>query len=773
MRGPAISIDKIKDILRLKTDVRNSHEHIAQSLGLSKGAVGKYVGLARSAGLDWAVARRMSEAELKQRLHVRRQQPFPYVQPDYGHIHLCLCRSGATLLSEWRRYKDDHAEQKIYRYTQFCEHYHSFVLRLGCSLRQVFRSGEKMFGHFAELAIPLCDGGYAHIFLVTMGASRLSFACAASKDTAQEWVSCAIRALHFYGGVPRLIISDGSIGTMANDAARDHEMVLSFARHYGTSVLPPIPREARQTTRPFLPVKLVERWIMRKLYHRQFATLAQVEATLQLCLARLNYHPFRQLPGSRASAFAEWDQPALAPLPAQAYEFPEPGPGPLSAEALHSAVQDKPKIKVLVADSSAGMRSYLEQLFGNEYQVISAPNGPLALQAALEHRPGLVLSGLIRPELDGFDLLEALRAQPFTSTIAFILLFSRSNDDAVQEEMRAGADDWLTKPFSGRELLSKARGMLALTRSRRETQRSNAQLHAVPLTILDGLSEGLMGVDAEWRITYVNSSAEKLVRLPRACLINRNYWEAFPALRRTLVELEYRRAMSGRMTVRFEYYDEHDQAWTEMHASPMEDGGILLCANDITDRKRAHEVLQGAEARLNGELHAMNRLQLLGTRLLDISDLESALQEVLGAATSMLGAEMGTIQLYRPQTQTLEIVAQQGFGEEFLTHFHSRKCDDTTASGRAAKHGKRVILQNAYLDPAFVPHRPVLALAGVRAWQSTPLFCRDGRLLGVLSTHFREPHYPLDRELRMLDLYARQAVSLIERLLIEAAQREL
>jgi PAS domain S-box-containing protein len=772
VRGPAISAEKIKDILRLKMDVRLSHEQIAQSLGLSKGAVGKYLGLARSAGLDWPTVRLMSEAELKLRLHVRRQQPFPYVLPDYGHLHLRLCRSGTTLLSEWKRYKADHAEQKIYRYTQFCEHYHSFVRRLGRSLRQVLRGGEKMFGNFAESAIPLSEGGYAHIFLATMGASRLAFACTASADTAHEWIRCAVQALHFYGGVPRLIIPDGSSGTIPIDAARDIEMVLSFARHYGTSALPSMPRDARQKAQAVLPVKFAERWIMRDLSHRQFATSAQIEAVLQLCLERLNHHPFRHLPGNRASAFAEWDRPALAALPAQPYEFPDSAPEPATAAAVHPAAEGRPKSKVLVAESNVGMRTYLEQLFGKEYQVIAAPSGPLALQAALEHRPELVLSGLARPEPDGFDLLGALRAQPSTSTTAFILLFFRRNDNAEEDGMCAGADDWLAKPFNGRELLSKARGMLALTRVRLETQRSDEPRHAMPLTILEGLSEGLMAVDSEWRITYLNTSAERLVRLPRAYLANRNYWDAFPGLRGTLAELEFRRAMSSRMAVRFEYYDEHYQTWAEMSASPMEDGGILLCTNDITDRKRAQEALQGAEARLSAELQAMSRLQLLGSLLLDIPDLESALKEVLSAAISMLGAAMGTIQLYRPQTQTLEIVTQQGFSEEFLAYFHSLKCDDSTASGRAAKHGKRIVVQNAYLDPAFAAGRPLLTSAGIRAWQSTPLFGRDGQLLGVLSTHFREPHYPLDRELRMLDLYARQAVSFIERLHIEAALRE-
>lgn len=772
MRSPAISAQKIKDILRLKMDVRLSHEQIAQSLGLSKGVVGKYVGLAKNAGLDWPAARLMSEAELKQHLHVRRQQPFPYVRPDYGRLHLRLCRSGNTLLSEWEQYKADHAEQKIYRYTQFCEHYHSFVLRLGRSLRQVFRGGEKMFTNFALSAVPLSEGGCAYIFVATMSASRLGFACVASADTVQEWIRCTVRALHFYGGVPRLIIPDGTNAMVSVDAARDNEMVLGFARHYGTSVLPSMLKDPRQRAQAVLQVKFVERWILRELRHRRFATAAHIEAALQPCLERLNHNPFRYLPGNRASAFAEWDQPALSVLPAQPYEFASPPAEPATAETLHPAARGKPKARILVAESDAGTRTYLEQLFGKEYLVISAPNGPLALKAALEHWPELVLSGLARPEPDGFDLLGALRAQSSTSPMAFILLFFRPNDNADGEAMIAGADDWLAKPFNGRELLSKTRGMLALTRSRREAQRRDEQLRAVPLTILESLNEGIMVVDSEWRITYLNTAAEKRVRLPRANLVNKNYWEVFPTLQGTLAELEYRRAMSSRMAVRFEHYDAHSQAWTEMSASPMEDGGILLYTNDITDRKRAQEALQGAEARLSAELQAMSQLHILATRLLDIPDFEPALREVLNTAISMLGAAMGTIQLFRPQTQTLEIVTQQGLSVEFLARFRSVQCDDSTASGGAAKYGKRTIVQDGYLDPRFAADRLLFASADVRAWQSTPLFGRNGKLLGVLSTHFREPHYPLDRELRMLDLYARQAVGIIERLYTEVAMRE-
>jgi PAS domain S-box-containing protein len=129
------------------------------------------------------------------------------------------------------------------------------------------------------------------------------------------------------------------------------------------------------------------------------------------------------------------------------------------------------------------------------------------------------------------------------------------------------------------------------------------------------------------------------------------------------------------------------------------------------------------------------------------------------------------VQLIGPQTGALEIVAQKGFQEEFLTHFKSVQEADT-ACGRALQQGQRVIIEDVLTDEAFAPHRQVAASAGFRAVQSTPLFSRNGEPLGMLSTHFRVPHRPSERELRLTDLYVRQAAELIERKRAEQMVRE-
>ena len=116
-------------------------------------------------------------------------------------------------------------------------------------------------------------------------------------------------------------------------------------------------------------------------------------------------------------------------------------------------------------------------------------------------------------------------------------------------------------------------------------------------------------------------------------------------------------------------------------------------------------------------------------------------------------------------------MAHRGFRQEFLDYFN-RVHEGTGSCGAALKRGKRVIVEDVLTEPAFAPHLKIIAAAGYRAVQSTPLFSRGGEPLGIISTHFRKPHRPSQRELRFVDLYARQAAAMIERERGEETLRE-
>ena len=315
---------KIKDVLRLKLDAKLSHEQIAASLKISKGAVAKYVGLASAAGLDWPSVSALDEAELERRLLTKPERSSAYVSPDYGRIHQELRRKGVTLMLLWEEYQADHAGQQTYRYTQFCEHYRTFAKQLKRSMRQIHRAGEKLFIDFAGPTIALAGGGRAHLFVAAMGASSYTFACATPRETMVDWIESTVRALAFYGGVPQLIVPDNPRALIKNAdrfEPQSNESVLDFARHYGTSVLPARPYHPQDKAKVESAVQVVERWIMARLRHQSFATVAEVDLAVRPLLDSLNQRPFQKLPGSRASAFAALDAPALQPLPAQRYEI--------------------------------------------------------------------------------------------------------------------------------------------------------------------------------------------------------------------------------------------------------------------------------------------------------------------------------------------------------------------------------------------------------------------------------------------------------------------
>jgi len=167
--------------------------------------------------------------------------------------------------------------------------------------------------------------------------------------------------------------------------------------------------------------------------------------------------------------------------------------------------------------------------------------------------------------------------------------------------------------------------------------------------------------------------------------------------------------------------------------------------------------------RLHDELATMARLHALAARLQQQTDLLTALDDVLRETCDVSGADFGNVQLLDPASAELRIVVQQGLEPVFLEHFSRVGIADGSACGRALRQGCRVVIADVREDEEFAAHRELAEAAGIRGVQSTPLLCRRGELLGVLSTHYRAPYRPGAHELRMLDLFARHAAYAVER----------
>ena len=128
--------------------------------------------------------------------------------------------------------------------------------------------------------------------------------------------------------------------------------------------------------------------------------------------------------------------------------------------------------KVLIVDDNADMRDYLRRLLSGRYNVFTATRGDEALAIAKAERPDLMLADVMMPVVDGFDLLRAVRSDPAIHNMLFILLSARAGEDSRTEGMEVGANDYLVKPFSARELLARVASHLDLTRMRRESEQA-------------------------------------------------------------------------------------------------------------------------------------------------------------------------------------------------------------------------------------------------------------------------------------------------------------
>ncbi len=102
------------------------------------------------------------------------------------------------------------------------------------------------------------------------------------------------------------------------------------------------------------------------------------------------------------------------------------------------------------------------------FDIVTAANGRIALEEAERRSADLVLTDVMMPEMDGFALLSALRRNPATSVVPVIMLSARAGEEARIEGMDSGADDYLTKPFSARELMARVEAQLKMVRLRRE-----------------------------------------------------------------------------------------------------------------------------------------------------------------------------------------------------------------------------------------------------------------------------------------------------------------
>lgn len=332
MPNERLSMRYIKDVLRLKFEANLSHRQIARSLKIGIGTVSLYLNRARDVGLSWPLPSDMDDNALERALFGD-SKPSPHsdhAEPVFATMHQELKRKGVTRQLLWEEYKQAHGDNG-YQYSQFCYRYRQWLSQQQRSMRQVHKAGEKLFIDFSGATAPIVnpDTGEIHcaeIFVAVLGASSYTYIQATWSQKKADWIAAHVNAFNFYGGVSELLVPD-NLKSAVNKACRYEPLLndsyLHMSRHYGTTIIPARPKKPKDKSKAEIGVLLAQRWVLARLRHQTFFTLASLNQSIRFLLDDFNQRPFKKLPGSRLSQFELLDKPALKPLPKTPYQYTE------------------------------------------------------------------------------------------------------------------------------------------------------------------------------------------------------------------------------------------------------------------------------------------------------------------------------------------------------------------------------------------------------------------------------------------------------------------
>ncbi|MHC2355858.1 transposase [Sinorhizobium meliloti] len=293
MPAERLEMRRVREILRYRFEQGLGHKSIAVRVGAAPSTVRETLRRAAIAELSWPLGDDVSDAVLEAALYKaagtktgHRRSP----EPDWAQVHRELKRKHMTLQILWDEYISRYPDG--YRYSRFCDLYRGWAMKLPVTMRQDHAAGDKLFVDYAgdtvTVVVDRLSGKtrQAHLFVAVLGASSLSYAQARWSETLPDWIECHILALEYFGGAPALLVPDNAKVAIIKACHFDPQVNRTYcgmAAHYGSAVLPTRPRRPRDKAKVEAAVRIVERWLLGRLRHRIFYSLAEVNAAIGHC----------------------------------------------------------------------------------------------------------------------------------------------------------------------------------------------------------------------------------------------------------------------------------------------------------------------------------------------------------------------------------------------------------------------------------------------------------------------------------------------------------
>ena len=279
-------------------------------VGVSRYTVAEYLRRAAVVGITWPVPAALDDVALERQLFTPPFTPEPgRLQPEWARIHAELRRPGVTLLLLWEEYRAGQPDG--YGYSRFCDLARDWRGRLSPTMRQTHPAGERLFVDYAGQTAEVIDGATGEI---------------RRAQSLPDWIGCHVGAFASMGGVARQIVCDNLKAGVT--AASRYEPGISrtyqdMATHYGTAILPARVRKPRDKAKVEVAVQIVQRWVLARLRHRRFHSLAELNGAIRELITDLNNRPVRHLGTTRRALFEAIERPALLAMPDTPYAYAE------------------------------------------------------------------------------------------------------------------------------------------------------------------------------------------------------------------------------------------------------------------------------------------------------------------------------------------------------------------------------------------------------------------------------------------------------------------
>lgn len=414
---------------------------------------------------------------------------------------------------------------------------------------------------------------------------------------------------------------------------------------------------------------------------------------------------------------------------------------------------------ILLADDNADMRNYVRRLLSDAYYVEVVSDGLAALDAVQERRPDVLLTDIMMPGLDGFGLIKSIRTDVHLKDLPIIALSARAGEEAKEDGLEAGADDYLVKPFSARELRAVVKSNLELARMRREMVAGLQESEARFRNMADHAPVMMWVTDTQGSCTYLNRGWYDFTGQEEKQGLGYGWLGATHPADKERAGAIFQEANRTQQPFRIEYRlrrADNEYRWAIDAGAPRfgDDGaflGFVGSVIDITDRKRA-EGLQHAQA------------TLLEAAMQD-SPISAILDELARKIEAISSADIvAVVMLTDLNGNRLHHAAAPNLPEPYRAALEYVDIGEKTGScGTAAYRKQPVYVQDIANDPLWENFREVALENGLRACFSTPILSSNGQVLGVFALYYPDAVRTATADRDLLEFGSRAAALIIER----------